>query len=247
MLSISISELNYCRLLTQTLSEQEANALKARFDYIFAVCYDHCQAAGFDTVQKNACLIDLHKGLDHAFSKFNATSRNEVRRSEKIEGLTFQTGVPVDFNGYYDFYKSCENARGWHPVPASELRNSLIITAYFEEKPISGMSAYAHEGRLRISRIYSLKRRNDNPQLSDLVFGCAAKRIVYEWCQFAIHQGFQSLDLGGIDLQDPTKAGIAQFKLFLGGRPSPVIIARHASEKFKAQAAQIRQSGYDIT
>lgn len=247
MLTASIFELNYCRLLTETLSEQDADALAAKFDYSFAVCYDACHAPGFETIPKNACLIDLSKGLDNAFAQFNATSRNEVRRAQKMQQLTFVTGIQEDFSSYFEFYKTCEHARGWFPAPESELRNSLIITAYFEEKPISGMSAYAHEGRLRIGRIYSLKRQNNERQLTNLVFGCAAKRIVYEYCRYASEHGFHSLDLGGVDLHDPAKAGITRFKLSLGGKVWPVTIARHANARFKDHFPLIREAGYDLT
>ncbi len=247
MLTASIFDLNYCRLLTETLSEQEANALSSKFDYTFAVCYDTCKAPGFETIQKNACLIDLSQGLDHVFSKFNATSRNEVRRSEKMEALTFKTGIQQDFSSYFEFYKTCENARGWFPVPEVESRNSLVINAYFEGKPISGMSAYTHEGRIRIGRIFSLKKEKEDARLTNLVFGCAAKRIVYEYCRYGAANGFHTVDLGGIELHDPIKAGITQFKLSLGGQVSPVIIARYANAKFKAQEHLIREAGYDIT
>lgn len=247
MLTASIFELNYCRLLTETLSAQDATVLTSQFDYTFAVCYGTCHAAGFETIQKTACLIDLGKGLDYAFAQFHATSRNEVRRALKMQQLTFETGILQDFSSYFEFYKTCENARNWIPIPETELRNSMVITACFEEKPISGMSAYTHEGRLRIGRIFSLKRQNDDPRLNNLVFGCAAKHIVYAYCRYASEHGYHTVDLGGIDLNDPAKAGITRFKLSLGGKVWPVTIARHSNDRFKTQAPLIRDAGYDIT
>ncbi len=247
MLTASIFGLNYCRLLTETLSAQEAKALASRFDYTFAVCYDACKAPDFETIQKNACLIDLSKGLEEAFGNFNATSRNEVRRANKMEELSLKFGTPQDFSNYFEFYKACEDARNWFPVPEDELRNSLVFTALYEGRPISGMSAYTHASYLRIGRIFSLKKKNTEPRLSSLVFGCAAKRIVYEFCKYAHEHGFHTLDLGGIDLHDPAKAGIAQFKLSFGGRVCPVTIARYANDRFKAHAANIRDAGLDVT
>jgi len=247
MLTASILGLNYCRLLTETLSALEAGALTSEFDYTFAVCYDTCKAPGFETIQKNACLIDLSNGLDHAFSKFNATSRTDVRRSEKTETLTFRVGIGVEFSAYFNFYKTCEMARGWFPVPEEELCNSLIITAFFNSQPISGMSAYTHDGRMRIGRIFSLKNKPNDTLLTKQIFGCAAKRIIFEFCQYGVQHDYHTLDLSGIDLHDPSKAGITQFKLSLGGKVSPVTIARHANAKFKALASQIREAGYDIT
>jgi len=247
MLTASILGLRYCRLLTSQLTPEKGKQLAADFDYIFAVCHGNCEAPNFDIVQKNACLIDLSNGAEIAFSKFHATSRNEVRRSDKFENLSFQMGTGNDFDAYFNFYKACENARGWFPVPEEELRNSLIFTALFDGQPVSGISVYTNETRLRIGRIFSLKKTRRDARLNNLVYGCAAKRLVLECCQYGAENGFQTLDLGGIDLQDPAKAGITQFKLSLGGQVAPVTIARFANARFRDSASQIRESGYDIT
>ncbi len=247
MLTASVLGLRYCRLLTDHLTGEKGKQLAAEFDYSFTVCYGSCESPNFATLQKNACLIDLSHGAETAFSGFHATSRNEVRRSEKIENLRFQLGTGGDFDTYFDFYKTCEQARAWFPVPEEELRQSVVFTAFFEENPISGMSAYTHEGYMRIGRIFSLKRSTQDERLNNLVYGCAAKRIVFELCQFAAAKGFHTLDLGGLDLHDPAKAGITKFKLSLGGKVVPVVIARFISARFREQESLIREAGYDIT
>ncbi len=247
MLTASILGLRYCRFLTDHLTMEQSEQLASEFDYSFVVCYNKCEATNFETVQKNACLIDLSQGVEAAFSKFNATSRNEVRRADKIETLRFQMGTGDDFETYFDFYEACENARGWFPVPEEELHNSLTFTAFFEDNPISGMSAYTHGNHLRIGRIYSLKKTRRDERLNNLVYGCAAKRIVFELCQYGASQGFKILDLGGVDLQDSLKAGITRFKLSLGGEIAPVTIARFVHARFREQESQIRNAGYDIT
>ncbi|MFN0214460.1 MAG: hypothetical protein ACKVT2_09420 [Saprospiraceae bacterium] len=247
MLTASILDLRYCRLLTDHLSEQEGERLASEFDYSFAVCYGHCEATNFETVQKNACLIDLSRGFESAFSRFNATSRNEVRRFEKMGHLSFQLGPGEDFKAYFDFYKNCENARAWFPVPEEELRQSLVFTACFENEPISGMSAYAHGKYLRVGRIYSSKKTRMDERLSNLVYGCAAKSLVFELCKYGATHGYETLDLGGVDLQDPSKAGISAFKRSFGGQITAVTIARHANARFRESEHKIRKAGYDIT
>jgi hypothetical protein len=247
MLVASIHGLRYCRLLTDRFTAEEGQHLASEFDYVFAVCYQGCGAPMFETVQKNACLIDLRTGAEAAFSRFHATARNEVRRAGKIEGLRFDHGPGSDFLAYFPFYKACENARDWFPVPEDEFYNSLIFIAFYDEKPISGMSAYRHEDRLRVGRIFSLKKANDNPAQNNLLFGCAAKRIVYDICRYGEMQGCQSLDLGGLDLDSPEKSGIARFKLSLGGQVAPVALARYANERFHKMSPSIREAGYDIT
>lgn len=247
MLTSSVLGLNYCRVLTDHLTPEAGDQLAAQNDYCFAVCYGSCNAPTFETVSKYACVIDLSAGPDAAFSRFHNTSRNEVRRSEKIATLRFRFGIDGEFDDYFSFYRTCEHARGWFPVPEGELRSSVLCTAFFDGEPISGMSAYSDGDRLRVGRIFSMKKVKYDERLNNLVYGCAAKRIVFELCRYGVMHGFGTLDLGGLDPHDPAKAGITKFKLSMGGQVAPVTIARYANARFLERQSAIRAAGYDIT
>jgi hypothetical protein len=126
------------------------------------------------------------------------------------------------------------------------LENCLLFTATFEGEYISGISCYAAGvGAIRGCRIYSAKRVNTNPAIKAL-YGAAAKRIVLNIANYARENGFNRVDLGGVDLQSPSKAGISNFKLSLGGKVVPIKLGRYSTPAFDAKAAQIREMGYDI-
>lgn len=248
MLTVELPEFRYHRLIAENLDTSTTMALKNNFDYSFVVCYGSISDPDYEITKKNACLFDLTKGLDYVFSKFNATSRNEVRRSEKISELSFYSNInDFNFDEYYYFHQKCEHDRNWYPVPPEELKNSLIFTATYNGMFISGMSCYEHGERIRVGRIYSSKRSMQSDILNNVVYGCASKRIVYEICKYAIQKNFKTLDLGGIDVIDPLKAGITKFKLSLGGDLVPVKIARWSNEKFRQQEHLIREKGWDLT
>lgn len=248
MLSVNVEGMKYHRLLVNQASAEDTINLKRNFDYSFIVSYSHFTDPDYHCIDKNACIIDLNDGAEAAFSRFNATSRNEVRRSEKITELGFHFGYDVvGFDAYFEFHSNCEKDRNWFPVPPDELKNSLLFSASFNGMLIAGMSCYTHEQYIRVGRIYSNKRSKKSEILTNLVYGCASKRIVFEICKYAAANGFTQLDLGGVDLTDPSKSGISQFKLSLGSKVIPVKLARWSNSHFKLHEHLIRENGWDLT
>lgn len=245
MLQAEILDLKYQRLLTANATRQLTSGLKADFDYSFVVSYGSFEDEEYTMVEKNALLIDLSQKTEDILSNFSATTRNEIRRFDKIKELEFHNSIS-DRDDFFQFYKNCESDRNWHPVPKSELDNSKVLYVTYNGIPISGMSAYSHCEFMRIGRIFSLRRSFNVPQ-PNLIFGCAAKRIVFEFIQYAKYNGFKSLDLGGVDLINKQKSGITKFKLSFGGEIVPVIIGRHEKSEFTARKVEIRKMGYDIT
>ncbi len=248
MLEVSVKGLTYHRFLAKTVVPEDTLPLKNKFDYSFIVAYEHFTDPDYHCIDKNACVIDLSMGAEAAFANFNSTSRNEVRRSEKISELTFTTGYETfGFDTFFEFHKNCEHDRDWFPVPPDELKNSLLFSASFNGMLIAGMSCYTHENFIRVGRIFSNKRSKKSEVLTNLVYGCASKRIVYEICKYGAANGFSQLDLGGVDLNDPAKSGISQFKLSLGSKVIPVKLARWSNDHFKTNEHVIRDNGWDLT
>ncbi len=247
MLEASILGLKYHRLLASSVSPEFTAPLKADFDYSFIVSYDGVfNDPDYDVLDKNACIIDVTQTEEEIINGFNATSRNELRRTYRTEGLAFHFGY-TDFNTYYEFYKASEHARGWFPVPENELERCLLFSASFDGDYISGMSCYTGADTLRVSRIYSNRKLNTNPAISGTIYGAAAKRIVLDITNYARLHGFKQIDLGGVDLDSPAKAGISNFKLSLGGKVIPVKIGRYTKASFGETEPKIREMGYDIT
>ncbi|MFZ6012423.1 MAG: hypothetical protein ACOYXT_18915 [Bacteroidota bacterium] len=246
MLTAEVLGLTYHRIILESATADVTQELKDRYDYSFVVSMGLFSDPDYEVLQKKSCMIDLTQDLDKIIGNFNSTSRNEYRRSERTEGLVFQTSYE-DFEKYYTFYAACENDRGWYPVPPDELKNSFVFSASYHQEFISGMSCYAHEKRLRVSRIYSLKRSNQSAALNNTLYGSAAKRIVVEICKFGIERGYHTLDLGGVDLSDQVKSGITQFKLSLGGEVADVKLGRYMKQGFKDALPEIKNKGWDIT
>jgi len=245
MLSATVLGLTYHRIILESVTPDLTQSLKEDYDYSFIVSMGQFSDQEYSVVKKKSCLLNLTKGLDSVINRFNSTCRNEFRRTERNSDLTFFQGY-ADFNEYYSFYTQCEKDRAWFPTPPEELRNSFLFTASFKNELISGMSCYAHGSRLRVGRIYSNKRSKLSESLNNTVYGSAAKRIVVEICKFGIANGYQTVDLGGVDLSGQ-KSGITQFKLSLGGELVDVFLGRHMKETFTSRLNDINKLGWDIT
>jgi hypothetical protein len=247
MLVVESDGLKYCRLLSSSIDKNKTNEIKENFDYVFVVSYNAIiEDTDFQILEKNACLFNVDLSNEEIVKNFNATGRNEYRRTFRTDGLAFHFGYD-NFDGYYEFYKKSEHARNWFPIPKLELENSILFTASFEGEYISGMSCYSCEETIRVSRIYSTKRINQNPKINGTIFGGAAKRLVIEICDYARKNGFKYVDLGGIDLSGKAKSGISEFKLSLGGEIVPVKIGRYMKPGFADKQKELLIKGIDIT
>jgi hypothetical protein len=132
-------------------------------------------------------------------------------------------------------------------LPEEELKNSLLFFVSHRGIPISGMSCYSSEKRLRVGRIFSRRRAAGLDNLERIVFSGAARRIVYELCKFGVKGRFSTLDLGGVDFADPLKVGITNFKLSFGGAIVPVKIGRYSKPAFEEKLPMLKAMGLDIT
>lgn len=246
MLKASVDGLRYHRVLAENVTRQDTVSLKQDFDYSFVVSYGEFQDSDYEVVDKNSCLINLSGDIDSIFSTFKATCRNEIRRTEKIAGLSFHDKVE-DFDGIYSFHRECEEQRDWYPIPREELRNSIVFYSAYRGIPISGMSCYSSGTRLRVGRIFSRRRADHFENLQPIVFSGAARRIVFELCKFGKERGFLTLDLGGIDIADSTKSGITQFKMSFSGEAVPVKIGRFTKSTYFEKLPRLRELGVDLT
>jgi hypothetical protein len=246
MLKAEILNLKYHRVLANSVTKNFTRPLKANYHYSFIISYDNFfNDHDYKISNKNACIINATQNEEKIISGFNASSRNELSRTYRTDGLEFQFGY-TDFNKYYEFYKRSENARDWYPVPENELANCLLFSATFEGEYISGMSCYTGASTIRVSRIYSTRKINTNTAITRTIYAAAAKRIVLNISNYAREKGFKKIDLGGVDLESPAKAGISNFKLSLGGKVVPVKVGRYSTPMFDAKRLQLREMGYDI-
>jgi hypothetical protein len=245
MLEVKVNDFKYHRIIVDEFNETELNSLCTEYDYSFVISYGDFQSGNYDLINKNSVIIDLRKGMDDVFSRFNSTARKHIRRFEKIPELTFHNFIH-DQSGFYEFYTKCEKSRNWFPIPQEELMTSIVFYVNYKGNYLSGISAYTHQNKIRLGRIFSL-RNESQIENSNLIFGVAAKKIVHELCIYGIENNFDTLDLGGIDLSSEQKSGISEFKLSFSDKIVPVIIGRWSKMAFNKLNNQFLENGLDLT
>lgn len=243
-MNVVIGKFSYSRqMVTKAIESVLPNNM---VDYLFTIDYLRQNLDGMAILEKNAAIIQLDGSLEQVFSKFHSTCRKHVRRSFRNPDLVFHETIP-DWDAYYEFHCSCEAERGWYPVPKEELQASTCFLSSFDGLPLAGISYYSCEEGIRLGRIFSRRRSDDLNHIPSSVFSSASRRIVYEICRIGIEQQLQFVDLGGIDLNDPSKSGIATFKLYFGSEVKPVQIGRWETDSFGQFRKEISAKKIDIT
>ena len=249
MLQASVLGLKYHRVLAEKVDRDLTAPLKRDFDYSFVVSYGTFDDDDYEIVAKNSLLIDVSEGLDATFARYRSTSRNEINRTKRAPELSVRFGTEP-FDELYGFHAECERERGWYPVPEEELRASIVCSCSWDGKLVAGMSCYRSDTHLRVGRIFSRRRSGEWEKVHQehrWLFSGASRRVVYELCGYCIENGLRFLDLGGIDVDDPSKAGISKFKQGFGGEIVPVRLGRHSTPAFDEAAPKIREMGLDLT
>jgi len=246
MLTSSILDFNYCRVLTENADTALTLPLKKQFDYSFVVSYGDFDDPDFKVMPKYSCMIDLEGGVDAMLKRCNPTCRNEIRRTYRMSELNFHI-ADKERSAAYLLHKESEAEREWLPIPPDEFQKSIVAFITYMEEPIAGMTCYYSGTRMRVGRIFSRRKSRLWSNVQKVVFSASTRRIVHELSRIGIEYGCKALDLGGIDLDNPAKAGIAQFKLSFGGGIVPVKIGRYEKPKFTARKDEIKKMGFDIT
>lgn len=248
MLTASIEGIKYHRVLAAKVDIELTKNLKSDFDYSFIVCYGDFQDADYEVQVKKSAVIFIPKegNIEDILNTFSATCRNEIRRTFKTPEISVEIN-PATIKEAYDFHAACERERNWIPIPFDEFRKSLIVCIKYDNNYIAGMSCYENDEFIRVGRIFSRRRSEEFKNIPSVIFSAAQRRVVYELCNIALTQNKTQLDLGGIDFDNPSKKGIADFKLSFGSEITPVNLGRFEKETFTAKKELIKSKGIDIT
>ncbi len=245
MFEVSFLGFKYTRrILSEELSEQKIQELKNAFSYIQLGSYKSLSLPGFTELTKKAVIIDLAPDIQQIFSTFKDNTRNEINRTYKIDGLRF-VSLDANFNALHVLHRNFDLQRGWMPAPKAELKKSLIFTAYLNDKPISVITCFNNDTTLRILELFSA-RYNTNEKEYTAIVGYATRRLVYEVCKFGKEHGFSTFDLGGINLDDPAKAGVAKFKQSFGGTITDVYFYLYTTPAFAVLKKIVKLFKIDI-
>lgn len=230
MIKISFLGFKYARLILENLKFSQIEELKKRYSYLYIVAYKKTNLKNFEVLSKRTPIIDLTKDIKEIFRKFNATTRNEIRKTKKDENLKF-IALDQNFDQIYKLYKNLERTQGRTPIPIQEIKKSKIFSAYFKGELISSISCYDHNKILRIGQIFSLRMKNEEKEFKNTSW--TTRRSMFEICKYGKKNGYKKLDLGIVNLTDPAKAGVAKFKQSFGGDIIDTYIYRYESKIFK--------------
>ena len=169
----------------------------------------------------NTILIDLSEDMSQIFSRFNATTRKEVRRAER-------TGVEVsglqDWPRFVEFYNEFAMSKKRGTISLSELsnyRDNIVIRAAGVGGNTLIMHSYIRSfiGFMLDSfiqhRIFRLYENNSEEHAAS-----AANCYLFSDIAYFKDRNFKIFDLGGVPPAHSTDAAanqIAQFKRRFGG------------------------------
>ena len=172
---------------------------------------------GFRLRQKKTPNIYLSDGPEAVLSRFRDTVRNEVHRTERIDG--FEVRVPdPDRDAPYRVYRDFEFSQGRAPISKEEFSRFICAGAYLDGRFISGITFFQSNDKIRIRSIFSLRmdaKGSEDKELYKTV-GFASKRLMFDICRYGIEHGAKVVDLASINLVDPEKEPIARFKSGFG-------------------------------
>lgn len=197
--------------------EELKRALREKkYSYITGLSYDRSLVRN-DKVskkQKKTPVIKLEgQDLESIYRKFNDTTRNEIHKTEKMQEFRFLLSNKNNAS-IYGLYSDFEK-RGGRPVRKKEyFKESIFAGAYFQDKLIAAIIAYDAKPYIRINAIVSA----DKQVFSERKYiSYATRRLVWEFVGFGKERGYQWIDLGGVNLIEKEKSGIAAFKMSFGG------------------------------
>ena len=189
---------------------------KRKYSYIIGISHNQLKVPKYIKIKRKKTInIYLDKRLDDVFRAFNDTSRNEIRKTFRMPEFSFVRNHK-DFKEVYKVYKAFRKNKKMDIKSPSFLKAAMLFKAYYKGELISVITCYDAFPYLRIQNIFSKLHKGDK-DLRRLI-GYATRRLVYEICKYGNEGGYKLLDLAGVNLVDPKKAGITQFKSSFGGK-----------------------------
>jgi hypothetical protein len=195
-------------LLTRLLQEKT-------YAYITGISHNKLQVDETISIKpKKTILIPLTSGIETISNGFSDTVKNEIRRTHTLEGFSF--AIDTDKEASYTLYAEFECMQHRVPQHKESFLQSKIFNAYLHGQLVSAIACYDAKPTLRIRAIYSQRLTTDEKERYKTI-GFITKRLVYEICAYGHANGYTGVDMGAVNLTDPAKKGIAQFKSSFGG------------------------------
>jgi hypothetical protein len=167
-------------------------------------------------------LFDLTRDIEGLFREANRTNRNQVRKAERLrDRVEVRRNDATACRDFITVY-NCLVAVKKHTEKISEERLgalkpfSDIFVLYFDGRPISGHVMIRDEALGRAGCLYSASTRFSG---EDTPLRVASLNRWLHWYEVRLYksEGLRIYDFGGIGMDTPERAGIAEFKLSFGG------------------------------
>jgi len=186
-----------------------------KYGSVVALSYKILDLKDFFRKEKNTSVIDLTQDIDTVFSKFSDTTRNEIRKTERNKELSFVQD-DSNYDNLYILYKDFEFYQKRVPINTEQFKVHTIFSAYYKDKPISAVSVTKSDKELRIRSIFSKRLKTDDKEIYKLISN-ASRRVIFEVCKWGKENGFESLDMASVNMDNPKTQSIAKFKMSFGG------------------------------
>lgn len=239
---MSILGLPYIRVIAEKVTPETIERLVKKYYYFHLYLYQEISLPNFSKQTQTIGLIDLTQDEEAIFQKFKKNTRNEIRKSKKIRGLTSST---PDFNikNSYAFYKKIKRGDGVTPDIRREFTGCLFFNAYLNQKLIVSISCYDTGQILRLKHVVSARKMTG---LDPKIIGYASRRLIWEICRYGKDHSHRWFDLAGINLADAAKSGVAAFKQSFGVKLCTNYIYRYQKQPFSLMKKILRVFGYNI-
>lgn len=225
---LSFFGLKYARILSRYIAREEADDLKKKYHYIHLYTFERENLpSSFSVVIQRTPIFDLSQNLEDIFKKFNDTCKKHIRRGERNSDLTL-VALDNDFTASYALYKRVKSQEGARPDIQEEFKNCIFFNAYLKGEMIVTMSFYDNGEIIRAKHIASVRKEKAEDAK---IVAHASRRLNWEVMKWGKAQGRKVFDLGGIT-DDPTKAGIREFKQSFGGDEVDIYIYRYTTPIF---------------
>lgn len=184
---------------TEAVSRALRNALRecsTRFERVVVHSWEPLEVRGFNIRKQPSAsvLLDLSIGKDELFKQFSQTSRNQVRKAQKI-GVSVAPLADEDFDELHTLYLDWCKFKGL-PAESYDLRKAgcasssrLVLVAKYEGK-IVGASTFRFTPDGMMEYASNVSRREDSKvKQNDL--------LVWTAIEFACDKGLKTFSMGG--------------------------------------------------
>lgn len=222
-------------ILLEEPTPAEIQQLLAAYDRVSILTHRPLPGTeGFRLRQKKTPLIRLGSDAEEVLRHFRDTVRNEVHRTERIEGFAVLLPDP-NTAASYELYRNFEFTQGRAPISAEEFARFTVSTASLNGRLLSAVTFFQSGTAIRVRSIFSLRlgARTDADKDLYKIVGYASKRLVYEVCRYGIAHGATVVDLASINLTDPEKEPIARFKSGFGADIGDEYQYLHSTPRFR--------------